>query len=426
MTDTYDYIQARNTNIFLVGYLLYSFGFVMTRTNPSYLLYIANELLCFLGVAMVTFSLLVSIRMRDTVSGYVKMIVALLIIWFYVLVAWSMPFEFDFIKAKLFIGESSLMTYFVPLVVFIPNKLQFIKKAMTGVVILGVVYFLFMVVFKDVIFKFYGNSVENNRYVFEFCAKWLSLCGGFLILTFTYQSKKVKVFAVFLILAMLLVAIFRARRAIMFMAVVPALMAAVIYIAQSRYKLLAIITSILLGMGIFFYAVQAYESDQAGLFGNLATRIDQDSRSGVEECFKNDFTFTDWIVGRGFEGRYFCPNIDENNEVAGYRTMIETDYLMIILKNGSVYLVLLLLVLIPAVFKGIFNSKNILSKAAACWILFWLVCLYPANVFGFSMNYLLVWLSVGVCYSKTIRNIPDTILKDYFLNDNEELDLMNQ
>lgn len=421
MKDKSEQILSRNINIFLVGYLLYSFAFVLTRTNPSYLIYIANELLCFLGLAMVTFSLMASIRMKNSVSGYVKVIVALLIIWFYVLVAWSLPFEFDFIKAKLFMGESSLMAYFVPLVVFIPNKLKFIKKAMTGVVVLGVVYFLFLIFFKDVIFKFYGNSVENNRYVFEFCAKWLSLCVGFLILTFSYQSKKIKIFAIVLVLAMLLVAIFRARRAIMFMSLVPVLMAAVIYIAQSRYKLLAIITSIFIGIGVFFFAIQAYESNQGGLFGNLESRIDQDSRSGVEDCFINDFTFTDWIVGRGFTGRYFCPNVDENNEVSGYRTMIETDYLMIILKNGSIYLAMLLLVLIPAVFKGIFRSQNILSKAAGCWILFWIICLYPANVFGFSMNYLLVWLSVGICYSKEIRNIPDAVLKDYFLN-NENID----
>ena len=421
MKDKSEQILSRNINIFLVGYLLYSFAFVLTRTNPSYLIYIANELLCFLGLAMVTFSLMASMRMKNSVNGYVMVIVALLIIWFYVLVAWSLPFEFDFIKAKLFMGESSLMAYFVPLVVFIPNKLKFIKKAMTGVVVLGVVYFLFLIFFKDVIFKFYGNSVENNRYVFEFCAKWLSLCVGFLILTFSYQSKKIKIFAVVLVLAMLLVAIFRARRAIMFMSLVPVLMAAVIYIAQSRYKLIAIIASIFIGIGVFFFAIQAYESNQGGLFGNLESRIDQDSRSGVEDCFINDFTFTDWIVGRGFTGRYFCPNVDENNEVSGYRTMIETDYLMIILKNGSIYLAMLLLVLIPAVFKGVFRSQNILSKAAGCWILFWIICLYPANVFGFSMNYLLVWLSVGICYSKEIRNIPDAVLKDYFLN-NENID----
>lgn len=422
MTDKYEHIQARNINIFLVGYLLYSFAFVLNRTSPSYLIIIANELLCFLSVAMVTFTLLTSIRMKDTVNGYVKMMIALLIIWFYILVAWSMPPDFDFFKAKLFGGESSLMTYFVPLVVLIPNKLLFVKRAFKAIVILGVLYFLFLFVFNDNIFKFYGNSVDNERYVFEYCAKWLSLTGGFLILTFAYHSKKVRIFAIVLISAMLLVAIFRARRALIFMSIVPIVMAAVIYISKSRYKLIAILASVLIGIGVGVFALQAYENNQGGLFGNLESRIGQDSRSGVEDCFVNDFTFKDWIVGRGFEGNYFCPNVDNSNAVVGYRTMIETDYLMIILKNGSIYLILLLLVLIPAVFKGIFRSQNILSKAAGCWILFWIICLYPANVFGFSLNYLLVWLSVGVCYSSEIRNMPDALLKEYFLNDSLQID----
>ena len=74
MKDKSEQILSRNINIFLVGYLLYSFAFVLTRTNPSYLIYIANELLCFLGLAMVIFSLMASIRMKNSVNGYVKVI----------------------------------------------------------------------------------------------------------------------------------------------------------------------------------------------------------------------------------------------------------------------------------------------------------------------------------------------------------------
>ncbi len=425
MTDKFTYVQAKNINIFLVGYVLYSFAFVFNRTSPSYLFIIGNEFLCFLGAIMVTFSLLFTIRSKNTANPFVKIIVALLLIWFYIVAVRSMKVEFDFFKRMLFGGESSLMSYFVPLVVLIPDKLQFLKKSMTAVVVLGMFYFLFLVLFKDNIFKFYGNSVTSERYVFEYCAKWLSVCSGFLILTFSYHSKKIKLFAVAVVVAMLLVAIFRARRALIFMSLVPSLMAIVIYIARSRYRLLAIVGFVFLSVGVTFFSIEAYQSDKGGMFSNLQSRITQDSRSGVEECLINDLTFTDWIIGRGFDGRYFCPNVDENYEVVGYRLMIETDYLMIILKNGTIYLVLLLMVLIPAVFKGVFQSQNILSKAAGCWILFWIICLYPANVFGFSMNYLLVWLSVGICYSNKIRNFPDEVLKDYFLNGNRQAHLNN-
>lgn len=418
-TEEIEHIRSRNMNIFLLGYVIYSLAFVYNRTAPSYLIIIANELLLLIGIGLVLYALIASIRLKNKTHGYVKFIVALLIIWFYVLVTWSMKFDFTFLKGKLFGGESSLMTYFVPLVVLIPKKILFLKKSITAIIVLGVLYFLYMLLFRDIIFKFYGDSVENNRYVFEYCAKWLSVSVGFLALIYPYLSRKVRYFVAVLIVVALLTAIFRARRALIFMTVLPVLMATVAFLFRTKYKVMAFLGATILGFGVAFFTIQMYTSNKPGLFENLTTRIDQDSRSGVDDCFINDFSVKDWVFGRGLAGSYFCPNVDENYTAVGYRTMIETDFLMIILKNGAIYLVLLLLVMIPAVYYGIFRSKNLLSKAAGCWVLFWLLCLYPANVFGFSMNYLLVWVSIGICYSREIRNIPDQALKDYFLNGKE-------
>lgn len=419
MMDKFEQTHSRNMNIFLIGYVLYSLAFVYNRTTPSYLIIIANELILFIGIGMVIFALISSIRLKNTTHGYVKLILALLMIWFYILITWSLKPEYGFIKIMLFSGESSLMSYLVPLVVLIPKKILFLKKTMTAIIVLGVGYFLYMFLFRDNIFTFYGNSVANERYVFEYCAKWLSISAGFLALTFSYLSKKARYFAALLIIATLLTALFRARRTLIFMSILPVLIASVIYVFRSRYKLFAILMAAIVGVGVLFSAMQLYEDQKDGFFENLTGRIDQDSRSGVDECFINDFSLKDWVIGRGFDGRYFCPNVDENYDVVGYRTMIETDFLNIILKSGSIYLALLLLIMFPAAYNGLFRSQNILSKAAGSWILFWILCLYPANVFGFSLNYLLVWLSIGICFSKEIRNIPDAVLKDYFLNGKE-------
>jgi hypothetical protein len=55
-----------------------------------------------------------------------------------------------------------------------------------------------------------------------------------------------------------------------------------------------------------------------------------------------------------------------------------------------------------------------LSKAAAMWILWVLVNMYPSTIHTFTMQYILLWIAVGICYSKTIRDIPEQILVDYF------------
>src|SRR5690606_38435429 len=86
----------------------------------------------------------------------------------------------------------------------------------------------------------------------------------------------------------------------------------------------------------------------------------------------------------------------------------------IILKGGIVSLGLLLLILIPAIMKGLFDSRNSLAKAAAFWILLWIIYLYPTAVTTFTLHYILVWVSVAICYTKNIRAMDDNELKAYF------------
>ncbi len=149
----------------------------------------------------------------------------------------------------------------------------------------------------------------------------------------------------------------------------------------------------------------------------ITDRITEDTRTPVEKCFYDDMKTKDWIIGKGMMGTYYCPGVDDTSSetvYTDYRSMIETDYLNIILKGGIISLGLLLLITIPAVVKGLFYSKNILSKAAALWILLWLIDLYPATVTTFTLNHLLVWISVGICYSKTIRNMEETAIQEIF------------
>ncbi|MCG2459687.1 hypothetical protein K8352_02890 [Flavobacteriaceae bacterium F89] len=407
--------DARNINIFLVGIALYSIALVIARSDPAYLVILAGELIQFLGICFVVYSLFAFVKLNNTTTPYVKFILALLLAWFYFLIAWSLRLDFDIIKRMLLKGEGSLFTYLIPLVVFAKKKVLFLKNTVRICIILGIIYFVFLFLYKDVIFKIYGSqSVVNEKYFFEYCVLWLSITAGIILLLYPYFSRKVKIFALIVVLVTLVTALFRARRTLIFISVFPLLLAGFLYILNSRYKLLALIIGIVILFGISGLGYELYTNNQNGFFSNLTTRIDEDTRTGVNECFYNDFIFNDWIIGRGFEGRYFCPNIDDNYEVVGYRSMIETDFLNIILKSGGVYLFLLLSLMIPAVYKGWFQSKNLLSKAAASWIFFWIICLYPANVFAFSFNYLLVWLAVGICFSERIRLMPEETVKRHF------------
>lgn len=155
------------------------------------------------------------------------------------------------------------------------------------------------------------------------------------------------------------------------------------------------------------YASSIYNIKDSKIFGFLASRGTEDTRTLVELYFYDDMKENDWIFGKGIAGKYFCPDIEENQET-NYRYLIETGYLQMILKGGLINLILLLLILIPAVLLGFFNSKNILSKAAAIWILLFLFKSYPTIATTFDVSYALVWFSVGICYSKQLRNMTDS------------------
>ena len=156
-----------------------------------------------------------------------------------------------------------------------------------------------------------------------------------------------------------------------------------------------------------------YQTNKNGLFSFIIERGDEDTRTGVEIYLYQDLKMTDWIVGRGINGEYYCPDI-EKNQLTDYRDYIETGYLQIILKGGIIRLALYLLIAIPAIILGFFYSKNLLSKASAIWIFIAIISLYPASVEKFYLQYLLVWISIGICYSKKLRYLPDNTLSEFF------------
>ena len=62
-------------------------------------------------------------------------------------------------------------------------------------------------------------------------------------------------------------------------------------------------------------------------------------------------------------------------------------------------------------FLGFLKSKNLLSKASAIWIMIYLVFLYPSTVTSFTLSYILLWISIGICYTKQVREMSDDEIK---------------
>ena len=402
-----DYVADKTTgkalNIFWIGFIIYSCSFALTTTTTVN--YILCQVFQIFGLILFVPASIKLIRWKID-HAYLKVLYVIYCIWLLSVVLRGFAFNYSSMKFMLFDAEFGLFRYFVPLVLLFPMNIAYYKKLFNVIVILGVVFLFYDIIFRDNLLDLnYTNN--NTKFTFEYFAKILSLPAGFIMPTYTYHPLRRKLFALFVIAVSAGFALFRARRALLFMTVSPLVFSYLLYLYEGKRKILIMIFSIFIGTFLIFYGLKVYNENSRGMFDLITERMYQNTRSAVEDNFYMDMTTRDWIIGKGINGEYYSPGIDLGN-TTGYRSMIETDYLNIILKGGIISLVLLFLIAIPAVIKGLFFSKNILSKAAAFWIIIWLIELYPANVNSFSLNHILVWISIGICYSKEIRNYTES------------------
>jgi hypothetical protein len=394
-------------NYFWIGFTIYTASFALsTSTTVSYIICQAFQTL---GIFIFVLAATKLIRWKFS-NQYLEFFFSLLCFWQLTIILRGHDFSYNNIKVLLFDAELGLFRFFVPLILLFPKNLLYYKKILKVILILGLLFILYDGLFiKNLLDLSYENDAP--KFTYEHFVKILSVPCGLILLTFRYQTRPVKYFALVVLLVSIVFAIIRARRALLFLSVSPLLFSYLLFLFSQKKKFLSILLTFLVGLFLVFFGVKDYSASTPGIFSLLSDRATEDTRSGVETMFYRDMTTGDWIIGKGIDGTYFCPGIQTGDHTI-YRDMIETDYLNIILKGGIISLALVLLIAIPAVIRGLFYSKNLFSKAAAMWILLWLFALYPATVTTFSLHYLTVWIAIGVCYSEAIGKASEkTIVK---------------
>jgi hypothetical protein len=240
---------------------------------------------------------------------------------------------------------------------------------------------------------------------------YFSLPLGFLLMTYIYQSKKKRWFAFIVMIISLYFLISRARRGAMFISVTTLAGAGMVYLIYTKRTVLVIILSVFF---VLISSVFASNIKLPSMFDFLMSRKDEDTRTPVENDMKADMKQIDWLVGKGITGTYYSVSvIDDINDLSGQRSVIETGYLQMMLKGGIISVFLLALILVPGVYLGLFKSTNVLCKGAGMFNLLWMVYTYPTIVNQFNIYYIMVWISVGICYSPKIRNMSDNTIKKY-------------
>lgn len=401
--------EKRNLNFFWISFLTYSMGYTLGETGH------ANYLVCqafqLLGLLVIAFSMINLIQFKID-DSYFKFVFVLYCCWLFyiVLKGLGLLFDYNYLKSFLFDPNYGGMLYFAPLIVIFPRTRHFFTTLFNAIFVFSIIYIVYDVFFlKDLLNSDWGNL--QGQGIVELSSD-LSFPCGFLLLTYKYHPGYKKIFALVGIILILFFSIIRARRGLILMTSMIALASYLLYFFTSRKKPFIIYLTILAISVAGIYAVAVYKPNKT-IFSSIRERGTEDTRTIVELFFYADMKLKDWIMGRGIHGQYFSPGI-EVDSLTDYRSVIETGYLQIILKGGLISLVLLLLICVPAMILGLFYSKNLLSKAAGLWILLALLSLYPATVNTFTFRYLLVWVSIGICYNKKMRMLSDKKIKESF------------
>ena len=117
------------------------------------------------------------------------------------------------------------------------------------------------------------------------------------------------------------------------------------------------------------------------------------------------------VFGKGANGVYYSQYFDETKGDTANRLTVEVGVLAILLKTGLVGLITYLALIIIAIYKAFFISKNNFVKGFGFLLLVYFIVLFFENLVAYSFYNFLVWFSVGLCLSSDIRKLSESDLK---------------
>ena len=306
---------------------------------------------------------------------------------------------------KILSGE--LLLYIIPLISFCGFDLEILKKIFQFSFYLAVLGCLF-VPFSSFIYQNVRVG-EDSAFGYENLSRIFTASGVILLLTFPYHRKKINLVVIISIIISLVAFLITARRnMIVYYVAVIGMALIILKLSKTigKQKKALLIFVILLIISILTFVFFEY----IDLFSFVISRFETgfESRESIIDEFIYDFNNTpvDWYTGRGIFGS-FRTNILILNDALGTRDVIENGYLIQILRGGYIYLGLVILLSISAIYKGLFKSKNLLSKAFAFIIIIYFIDMVGYGVAENHIKFLIIWVGIAVCNTKSFLEMNE-------------------
>ena len=348
------------------------------------------EFLCFIGIFLYLYKLYKNNCLRQLL-GYEKFLyIILFLISIGIIVRGDWPTSPKDVALHILLTPTYLLPFIITL---LPNEKYFSD-------IIKLFYKISLFVIPLWIINI-SDLVQVGTYKAEDIGTYLPFLSAFILGLGIYLNSRQRkinfiIWAIYFILMML-----NARRNVSFSLLLYAFIAYMFVSYSSLKKNMAkfILISLFSVLALLILMLNI-DSLASGLFNNMAGRLNDNTRSGVEELFFADFATSpsaDWIFGRGMDGGYYqIVTNEETGEINDNRKGIETGYLHMILKGGIMYDIVIVLIIFLALKRGYGKTEHVFSFISTILVTYF-IDMYSANpVCSFSVRSILFWFLIGL------------------------------
>lgn len=137
----------------------------------------------------------------------------------------------------------------------------------------------------------------------------------------------------------------------------------------------------------------------------------------LQSAINNNYVILGRSIARGYDSLAFGEDIDKAMGVKrGERQRCETSILNVFNYFGLIGVVIYFIVFFKASFLAIYRSRNIFIPVIGIYVSFRWVFAWIEDFSRFDLNYLFLWIFIGICYSPAFRNMSNSDFKTWLSN----------
>ena len=137
----------------------------------------------------------------------------------------------------------------------------------------------------------------------------------------------------------------------------------------------------------------------------------------LQSAIKNDYIIFGRSIARGYDSYAFGYEVDQTlGTNRGERPSCETSILNIFNYFGIIGVIIYFSIFSQASFLAIYRSKNLFVLIIGVYVAFRWFFAWIEDFSRFDLNYMFLWIFIGMCYSPEFRKMSNKDFKNWLLN----------